>query len=81
MAGEWRERPLAELTDNFDSIRAPVKEADRRAGPYPYYGASGIVDHVDSYLLDGEYLLIAGMARTSEREIHQSRFSRMEDFG
>lgn len=59
MAGEWRERPLAELTDNFDGIRVPVKEADRRAGPYPYYGASGVVDHVDRYLFDGEYLLIA----------------------
>jgi type I restriction enzyme S subunit len=36
-----------------------VKEADRRVGPYPYYGASGIVDHVDGFLFDGEYLLIA----------------------
>src|SRR3989338_4108913 len=59
MAGEWRERPLGELTENFDSARVPVKEADRRGGTYPYYGASGIVDHVDSYLFDGEYLLIA----------------------
>jgi len=59
MVGEWRERQLAELTDNFDGIRVPVKEADRRPGPYPYYGASGVVDHVDNYLFDGEYLLIA----------------------
>ncbi len=59
MAGEWRERPLAELTDNFDGIRVPVKEADRRPGPFPYYGASGVVDHVDDYLFDGEYLLVA----------------------
>lgn len=59
MAGEWRERPLGDLTENLDSVRVPVKEADRRAGPYPYYGASGIVDHVDAYLFDGEYLLIA----------------------
>lgn len=58
-AGRWRERPLAELTENFDGIRVPVREADRRTGPYPYYGASGVVDHVDSYLFDGEYLLIA----------------------
>jgi type I restriction enzyme S subunit len=50
---------LAELTDNFDGVRVPVKEADRRAGSYPYYGASGIVDHVDRYLFDGDYLLIA----------------------
>jgi type I restriction enzyme S subunit len=59
MAGEWRERPFGELTDNFDSVRVPVKDADRRVGPYPYYGASGIVDYVDKYLFDGEYLLIA----------------------
>jgi len=59
MAGEWRERQLEELTENFDSVRIPVKEMDRRAGPYPYYGASGVVDYVDKYLFDGEYLLIA----------------------
>jgi type I restriction enzyme S subunit len=59
MSGDWRERSLAELSDNFDGIRVPVKEADRRVGPYPYYGASGIVDHVDNYLFDGEYLLVA----------------------
>jgi type I restriction enzyme S subunit len=59
VAGEWRERSLGELTDNFDGVRVPVKEADRRPGPYPYYGASGVVDHVDAFLFDGEYLLIA----------------------
>jgi type I restriction enzyme S subunit len=59
MGSEWRWRTLGELTDNFDSIRVPVKELDRRPGPYPYYGASGVVDHVDRYLFDGEYLLIA----------------------
>jgi len=52
-------RPLGELTENFDARRVPVKEVDRRPGPYPYYGASGVVDHVDDYLFDGEYLLIA----------------------
>jgi type I restriction enzyme, S subunit len=59
MASDWPHRPLGKLTENFDSIRVPVKEADRRTGPYSYYGASGIVGHVDSYLFDGEYLLIA----------------------
>jgi type I restriction enzyme S subunit len=58
MASEWQERPLAELTENFDSIRVPVKESDRRSGPYPYYDASGIVDYVDAYLFDGEYHLV-----------------------
>lgn len=59
MAGEWREVTLGEITENFDGRRVPVKEADRRRGSYPYYGASGIVDYVDDYLFDGEYLLIA----------------------
>ena len=59
MAGEWQTCTLGELTDNFDAIRIPVKETDRGVGPYPYYGASGVVDHVDGFLFDGEYLLIA----------------------
>ncbi|WP_180683744.1 restriction endonuclease subunit S [Tepidicella baoligensis] len=59
MVGEWTISDLGELTTNFDGRRKPVKESDRRTGPYPYYGASGVVDHVDGYLFDGEYLLIA----------------------
>jgi type I restriction enzyme, S subunit len=57
--GEWRIQSLGALTENYDSIRVPVKELDRRSGPYPYFGASGIVDYVDKYLFDGEYLLVA----------------------
>jgi len=56
---EYPIRRLGDLTVNFDGKRVPVKEADRARGPYPYYGASGIVDCVDAYLFDGEYLLIA----------------------
>jgi len=59
MANEWRTALLGDLTVNHDGKRKPVKESDRRSGPYPYYGASGIVDYVDGYLFDGDYLLIA----------------------
>ena len=55
----WCEHLLGDLTDNFDSIRVPVKQTDRQPGPYPYYGASGIIDYIDDHLFDGEYLLIA----------------------
>src|ERR1035437_5722680 len=58
-ASLWPTTPLGKLTKNFDSVRVPVKGADRKPGKYPYYGASGIVDHVDGFLFDGEYLLIA----------------------
>jgi type I restriction enzyme S subunit len=55
----WQEIILGEVTDNFDPLRKPVKGLDRKSGPYPYYGASGIVDYVDDFIFDGEYLLIA----------------------
>ena len=55
----WTVRPLGEVTENLDSRRVPVRGSERRPGPYPYYGASGIVDYVDGFLFDGEYLLIA----------------------
>jgi type I restriction enzyme S subunit len=59
MSSEWPLVKLGDLTVNLDTKRKPVKEADRKSGPYPYYGASGIVDYVDGYIFDGEHLLIA----------------------
>lgn len=59
MSSEWVEHQFGDLTINYDSRRMPVKAAHRRSGPYPYYGASGIVDYVDKYLFDGDYLLVA----------------------
>lgn len=55
----WPTMTLGDVTVNFDVRRRPVKSADRVAGRFPYYGASGVVDHVDSYLFDGRYLLVA----------------------
>ncbi len=55
----WCEYKLGEVTENFDSMRKPVKGTDRKAGSFPYYGASGIVDYVNDFIFDGEYLLIA----------------------
>jgi len=55
----WALTTLEEITDNFDSLRIPVKRADRNGGKYPYYGASGIIDYVDDYIFSGEYLLVA----------------------
>jgi type I restriction enzyme S subunit len=59
MSSEWKTFSIAELTINHDAKRIPVKEADRKPGEYPYFGASGIVDYVDQYIFDGEYLLVA----------------------
>jgi type I restriction enzyme S subunit len=57
----WVCASVEQITDNFDGRRVPLKstERDKRSGPYPYYGASGIIDDIDDYLFNGEYLLIA----------------------
>jgi len=55
----YQTKPLSKLVDIYDSMRVPVKKSERKPGPYPYYGASGIADYVDSFLFDGEYLLLA----------------------
>src|SRR5690606_3722486 len=29
------------------------------SGPYPYYGASGVIDHVAEFIFDGDFVLLA----------------------
>ena len=57
----WPSAPLGDLVKNLDSRRIPLSRRERseRPGPYPYYGATGVLDHVDDYLFDGLHLLVA----------------------
>jgi type I restriction enzyme S subunit len=50
---------LGSICDNMDSQRKPVTQELRISGVYPYYGASGIVDFVEDYIFDGDYLLVS----------------------
>ena len=52
-------KTLPEISINMDRVRKPITSSKRIAGKYPYYGASGIVDYVDGYIFDGDYLLIS----------------------
>ena len=54
-------RCLEEMVEFLDGRRIPLSEAERatRKGPYPYYGASDIIDFVDDYLFDEELLLLS----------------------
>ena len=54
---EWK--TLGDVCVNFDSKRKPITSSNRVSGDIPYYGASGIVDYVDGYIFDGDYLLIS----------------------
>ena len=49
---------LGEVVDILDSQRRPITKRDRKPGPYPYYGATGILDHVDGYLFDEPLVLV-----------------------
>lgn len=57
--GDWELCKLGELIESFDSERIPIDSSLRISGQYPYYGATGIIDYIDSYIFDGEYVLLA----------------------
>ena len=52
---------LGEIVDIYDSKRKPLssRERESRKGNYRYYGATGVLDYVNDYLFDGEYVLLA----------------------
>ena len=62
----WKEEELGNLVDIFDNLRKPVSSTERllriknkdKSELYPYYGATGLVDYIDGYIFDGEYLLL-----------------------
>ena len=56
-AVEWKS--LKEIAVNFDTMRKPITSGAREKGTIPYYGASGVVDHVKGFIFDGDYLLVS----------------------
>lgn len=57
---EWKKDILGNRVEILDRKRVPLSEDERqgRRGEYPYYGASGIIDTIDDYIFDGEYVLL-----------------------
>ena len=55
----YSKKSLQSISLNLDNKRSPVTAGYRIHGQFPYYGASGIVDYVSDYLLDGYVLLIS----------------------
>ena len=55
----WEKKKISEISENLDSKRIPITKNVRKAGQYPYYGASGIVDYVEDYIFDGKFLLVS----------------------
>ena len=55
---EWPVVELEEVVDILDSRRKPITKHDRIPGPYPYYGATGVLDYVADYLFDEPLVLV-----------------------
>jgi type I restriction enzyme, S subunit len=55
----WVEKKLGDVCENLDSKRIPITKNKRTEGNIPYYGASGVVDHVNEYIFNEDLLLVS----------------------
>ena len=57
---EWILSNVGKVLNNTNNLRKPVssKEREKIKGDYPYYGATGKIDALNSYTHDGEYILM-----------------------
>ncbi|MCG3774479.1 MAG: hypothetical protein JW395_1302 [Nitrospira sp.] len=59
MSDSWESITLSKAVISHDAKRKPVRAAERAPGPYPYWGASGVVAHVSDFIFDYPTLLIS----------------------
>lgn len=60
---EKKQYRLLSIEDSYDilnNLRRPISASERSSiqGKYPYYGPTGILDYINEYRVDGEYVLI-----------------------
>jgi len=58
---DWEVGKLGNVVEIHDNKRIPLSEMERstRKGSYPYCGANGVIDYIDDYIFDGEFVLLA----------------------
>ena len=54
----WRFTSLDSVCEILNNRRRPITANERTPGPYPYYGASGVVDYVGNFIFDERLLLV-----------------------
>jgi type I restriction enzyme S subunit len=57
----WEVKCLKEISIDLNKHRKPISTRKRAEmpGQYPYYGATKILDYIDHYNFDGQYILVA----------------------
>jgi type I restriction enzyme S subunit len=70
------ENIVKELGNVFKEVKTgkDVVATERKEGEYPFYGANGIIDYVDSYIFDGKYLLTARTGSLGSLHISNGKF-------
>lgn len=69
---DWEEGVLGDVIDIYDNKRIPlskmVRNKMKEGKLYPYYGAATIMDYVNDFIFEGEYILLGedGTVRTKE---------------
>lgn len=69
---EWEDGRLGDVIDIYDNLRIPLSKLEREKKKdgvlYPYYGAAQIMDYINEYIFDGDYILFGedGTVRTDE---------------
>jgi len=56
----WSKSRVGEYLEIHNGKRKPIslKQRANRNGQFPYYGATGIIDYLDDYTHEGQYILI-----------------------
>lgn len=54
----WEVKTIGRTCEMLDRLRRPITKKDRISGPYPYYGATGVLDYVDSWIFDEKLVLL-----------------------
>ena len=56
----WEVSVLGDRVKILDSKRIPLSSRDRkcRQGPYPYHGATGVMDYINDFLFEGVHVLL-----------------------
>lgn len=68
----WEEGRLGNVIECYDNKRIPLSKMQRdkmkEGDLFPYYGAASIMDYVNDYIFDGDYILLGedGTVRTNE---------------
>ena len=55
---DWPNAKIGDVVDIMDSRRKPITKSDRKPGPYPYYGATGILDYVEDFIFNEDLVLV-----------------------